>query len=78
MTAATPKTAKSYVDLSASWTADLIFTGVVMVGVAAITAFLPLNWVPIVGPQAPGLLSGAIGALFLYRARSNNPLNWNP
>lgn len=65
-----------YVDRPMSISADLGFATLVALGAAAIAAVLPLNWVPLIGPQAPGIAGGLVGGLYFYRARSNSPLNW--
>ena len=57
---------------------DLGYAVLVACGAAFGAAALPLNWIPVVGPQAPGIAGGLIGGLFFYRARTNSPLNWTP
>jgi hypothetical protein len=67
---------QKYVDRPASITADLAFAALVACGAAVLAAILPLNWIPLIGPQAPGIAGGLVGGLHFYRARSNSPLNW--
>jgi hypothetical protein len=68
---------KAYLDRPASIGTDLGFAFLVGLGAAVVAAILPFNWIPVLGPQAPGVAGGLIGGLFFYRARSNNPLNFN-
>ena len=58
--------------------ADLGFSILVACGAAFVAGALPLNWIPLIGPQAPGIAGGLVGGLYFYRARSNSPLNWTP
>lgn len=67
--------ATEWANKPASISADLGFAALVGLGAALIAAVLPLNWIPIVGPQAPGIAGGIAGALYYVRARWNNPLN---
>lgn len=62
---------------TSSITADLAYAVLVALGAAVVAAILPLNWIPLVGPQAPGIAGGLVGGLYFYRARSNSPLNWS-
>lgn len=57
---------------------DIAYAVLVACGAAFVAAALPLNWIPVIGPQAPGIAGGLIGGLFFYRARTNSPLNWTP
>jgi hypothetical protein len=57
---------------------DVAYAVLVACGAAFVAAALPLNWIPVIGPQAPGIAGGLIGGLFFYRARTNSPLNWTP
>lgn len=61
---------------TASVSADAVYALLVGMGAAVVAAVLPLNWIPLIGPQAPGIAGGLIGGLYFYRARSNSPLNW--
>lgn len=61
----------------ASIGADFLFAVVMACGAAFLAAFLPLNWIPIIGPQAPGIAAGVIGVGYYVRARKNSPVNWN-
>lgn len=67
--------ATAWANKPASVSADLGFAFLVGCGAALIAAILPLNWIPVIGPQAPGIAGGVIGALFYVRARWNNPIN---
>lgn len=62
---------------TASVSADAVYALLVGMGAAVVAAILPLNWIPLIGPQAPGIAGGLIGGLYFYRARSNSPLNWS-
>jgi len=61
---------------TASVSADAVYAVLVGMGAAVVAAILPLNWIPLIGPQAPGIAGGLVGGLYFYRARSNSPLNW--
>ena len=67
-----------WANMPASVSADLGFAVLVGLGAALVAAILPLNWIPIVGPQAPGIAGGLCGGLFYVRARWNNPINLDP
>lgn len=62
---------------TASVTADAVYAVLVGMGAAVVAAILPFNWIPLIGPQAPGIAGGLVGGLYFYRARSNSPLNWS-
>jgi hypothetical protein len=55
---------------------DVAYAALVACGAAFVATALPLNWIPVIGPQAPGIAGGLVGGLFFYRARTNSPLNW--
>jgi hypothetical protein len=67
---------KEYLDRPASVGTDFMYAVLVGIGASVVAAALPLNWVPLIGPQAPGIAGGLVGGLFFYRARSNSPLNF--
>lgn len=57
--------------------ADLIMAFFIACGAAFVASLLPLNWIPIIGPQAPGIAAGVFGFGYYARARKNSPINWN-
>lgn len=66
---------KEYLNRPVSVTQDVGWAALVGIGAGVLAAVLPLNWIPIIGPQAPGIVGGIAAAIFFVRARTNNPLN---
>ena len=72
---AAPNPVVEYLNRKASFGTDLFFACLVGAGAAVIALILPLQNIPIIGGQAPGIAGGVVGGWFLYRARANHPLN---
>lgn len=64
-----------YLNRKASFGTDLFFACLVGLGAGVIALILPLQVIPVIGAQAPGIAGGIVGGWFLYRARANHPLN---
>ena len=70
-----PNPVQEYLNRPMSVGTDLFWSALVGIGAGVVAMILPLNWIPIIGPQAPGIVGGILAAGYYIRARTNNPLN---